>query len=142
MKWNKTTLLTIALAVALLAALIFGIMYGKQVTGERRRTNELCTFYSQAAYDSIVIYRDTGNEMYYYAALTDFYSFLQLHFYDRYDTGDYTNANELYWKMQAAPDAVQKYTEELVVIFGLLKSNPYHPNAYQKIASLNNRVLG
>lgn len=116
------------------------------IWGYRTRNNDtleaMCQSSVTAALESFRAYRDSGNESNYISGVAEFRTYMTAYLclLEEGSTADYIWCNILYGDMTLNPEKVKAHIPELVEALEYLVEDYDHPNGFNLINELNNRL--
>ena len=142
MKWIRSKLLIIIPVVLVIALAIVCVNLWQHKTVEENDLKVMCKSSVNAAMEHFENYQSNGSEAEYISGVAEFRAYMTTYLCltDEPSDADYTWCNILYGYMTMKPEEVKTNISDLVVALEYLAEDYDHPNGFNLINALNNRI--
>lgn len=142
MKWIRSKLPIIIPVVIVIALAVVCVNLWQHKTIEEKDLKVMCKSSVNAAMEHFENYQSNGNEAEYISGVAEFRAYMTTYLCltDEPSDADYTWCNILYGYMTMKPEEVKTNISDLVVALEYLAENYDHPNGFNLINALNNKI--
>ena len=131
-----------ATAIALMLAATFLVLWIHEKNNQTD-TMLLCQSSASAATARFVEYKETGDESYYWAAISEFRAFQRAYWLlveDTNKSSNYTFLNEVYTSLIFESEASRKHIEEIISVMSIIANDINDPSGFSRMADLRNNI--
>ena len=142
MKWIRSKLRIIIPVVLVIALAVVCVNLWQYKTIEENDLKVMCKSSVNAAMEHFENYQSNGNKAEYISGVAEFRAYMTTYLCltDEPSNADYTWCNILYGYMTMKPEEVKTNISDLVVALEYLAENYDHPNGFNLINALNNKI--
>lgn len=142
MKWIRAKLPIIIPIILVIALAVVCVNLWQHKTIEENDLNLMCKSSVNAAMEHFENYQSNGNEVEYISGVAEFRAYMTTYLCltDEPSDADYTWCNILYGYMTMKPEEVKANISDLVGALEYLSEDYDHPNGFNKINALNNKI--
>ena len=142
MKWIRTKLPIIIPIILVIALAVVCVNLWQNKTIEENDLKVMCKSSVNAAMEHFENYQSNGNEVEYISGVAEFRAYMTTYLCltDEPSNADYTWCNILYGYMTMKPEEVKANISDLVGALEYLSEDYDHPNGFNKINALNNKI--
>lgn len=134
--------LTWVLTAVIIVLAILCVNLWQRNTVEENDLKVMCKSSVNAALEHFEEYSTTGNEEEYIAGVAEFRAYMTTYLclVNEASSAEYLWCNTLYGEMTLNPDGVKPHTAELVEALEYLAEDYQHPNGFNLINAINNKI--
>ena len=142
MKWIRTKLPIVIPIILVIVLAVVCVNLWQHKTIEENDLNLMCKSSANAAMEHFENYQSNGSEAEYISGVAEFRAYMTTYLCltDEPSDADYTWCNILYGYMTMKPEEVKTNISDLVVALEYLAEDYDHPNGFNLINALNNRI--
>lgn len=142
MKWIRTKLPIVIPIILVIVLAVVCVNLWQHKTIEENDLNLMCKSSANAAMEHFENYQSNGNEVEYISGVAEFRAYMTTYLCltDEPSDADYTWCNILYGYMTMKPEEVKANISDLVGALEYLAEDYDHPNGFNKINVLNNKI--
>lgn len=142
MKWIRTKLPIIIPIILVIALAVVCVNLWQNKTIEENDLKVMCKSSVNAAMEHFENYQSNRNEVEYISGVAEFRAYMTTYLCltDEPSNADYTWCNILYGYMTMKPEEVKANISDLIDALEYLAEDYDHPNGFNLINALNNRI--
>ena len=142
MKWIRSKLPIVIPIILVIALAAVCVNLWQHKTIEENDLKVMCKSSVNAAMEHFENYQSNGNEVEYISGVAEFRAYMTTYLCltDEPSDADYTWCNILYGYMTMKPEEVKANISDLVDALEYLAENYDHPNGFNLINALNNKI--